>query len=223
MAGLYRDRREAGRGLATRLAAYAHRQDVLVLALPRGGVPVGYEVAKALQVPLDVFVVRKLGVPGYEELAMGAIATGGICVVNEEVVHMLHIPKEVIDAVAVKERRELERREHLYRDDRPPPDVNGCIVILVDDGLATGSTMRAAVEALRQQHPACIVVAVPVAAPSTCEEFSTEVDEIVCAQTPEPFYGVGYWYEDFSQTSDEEVHDLLAQAEQEKPVAARKN
>ena len=136
---------------------------------------------------------------------------------------MLHIPREVIDAVAAKEQRELERREHLYRDDLPPPDVNGCIVILMDDGLATGSTMRAAVEALRQQHPVRIVVAVPVAAPSTCEELSTEVDEIVCAQTPEPFYGVGYWYEDFSQTSDQEVHDLLAQAEQEKPVAARKH
>jgi putative phosphoribosyl transferase len=135
---------------------------------------------------------------------------------------MLHIPREVIDAVAAREQRELERREHLYRDDLPPPDVNGYIVILVDDGLATGSTMRAAAEALRQQHPARVVVAVPVSAPSTCEEFNTEVDEIVCAQTPEPFYGVGYWYEDFSQTSDQEVHDLLAQAEQENPVAARK-
>ncbi len=169
----------------------------------------GYEVAKALQAPLDVFVVRKLGVPGHEELAMGAIATGGIRVIDEEVVHMLHIPKEVIDAVAAKEQRELERRERLYRDDRPPPDVNDCIVILVDDGLATGSTMRAAVEALRQQHPAHLVVAVPVAAPSVCKELSTEVDEVVCAQAPEPFYGVGYWYEDFSQLSDEEVHDLL--------------
>ena len=223
MVRLYRDRREAGRELATRLTAYAHRQNVLVLALPRGGVPVGYEVANALSAPLDVFVVRKLGVPGHEELAMGAIATGGICVVNEEVVQMLHIPREVIDAVAAKEQRELERREHLYRDDLPPPDVNGCIVILVDDGLATGSTMLAAVEALRQQHPARLVVAVPVAAPSTCEEFRAEVDEIVCAQTPEPFFGVGYWYEDFSQTSDEEVHDLLSRAEQEKPVAARKH
>ena len=143
--------------------------------------------------------------------------------IDEEVVHMLHIPKEVIDAVVAKEQLELERREHLYRDDRPPPDVNGCIVILVDDGLATGSTMLAAAVALRQQHPARLVVAVPVAAPSTCEEFRAEVDEIVCAQTPEPFFGVGYWYEDFSQTSDEEVHDLLSRAEQEKPVAARKH
>ena len=223
MVKIYRDRYEAGRELATKLIAYAHRQDVLVLALPRGGVPVGYEVAKALLAPLDVFVVRKLGVPGHEELAMGAIATGGICVINEEVVRMLHIPERVIDAVVAKEQRELERRERLYRDDRPPPDVNGCIVILVDDGLATGSTMLAAVEALRQQHPARLVVAVPVAAPSTCEEFRAEVDEIVCAQTPEPFFGVGYWYEDFSQTSDEEVHDLLSRAEQEKPVAARKH
>ncbi len=222
MIKIYRDRSEAGRELALILTAYAHRQDVLMLALPRGGVPVGYEVAKALQAPLDAFVVRKLGVPGYEELAMGAIATGGICVINEEVVQMLHIPQQVIDAVVAKEQRELERRERLYRDDRPPPDVNGRIVILVDDGLATGSTMYAAAEALRQQHPARLVVAVPVAAPSTCEELSTVVDEVVRAQTPEPFYGVGYWYEDFSQISDEEVHELLSQAEQEKPVATRK-
>ena len=219
----FRDRADAGRRLAEKLAPYANRQDVLVLALPRGGVPVAFEVARSLGAPLDVFVVRKLGVPGHEELAMGAIATGGICVINEEVVRMLHIPERVIDAVVAKEQRELERRERLYRDDRPPPDVNGCIVILVDDGLATGSTMLAAVEALRQQHPARLVVAVPVAAPSTCEEFRAEVDEIVCAQTPEPFFGVGYWYEDFSQTSDEEVHDLLSRAEQEKPVAARKH
>ena len=222
MIKIYRDRYEAGRELATKLTAYAHRQDVLVLALPRGGVPVGYEVAKALQAPLDVFVVRKLGVPGHEELAMGAIATGGIGVIDEEVVHMLHIPKEVIDAVAAKEQRELERREHLYRDGRPPPDVRDYTVILIDDGLATGATMRAAIKALQQQHPARIVVAVPVAAPQTCEELSTQVDEIICAKTPEPFYGVGYWYEDFSQTTDEEVHALLAQAEQEKPVTARK-
>jgi putative phosphoribosyl transferase len=223
MVTIYRDRYEAGRELATKLTAYAHRQDVLVLALPRGGVPVGYEVAKALQAPLDVFVVRKLGVPGHEELAMGAIATGGVRVINEEVVRMLHIPKQVIDAVVAKEQRELERRERLYRDDRPPPNVDSCIVILVDDGLATGSTMLAAASALRQQHPARLVVAVPVAAPSTCEEFRAEVDEVVCTQTPEPFYGVGFWYEDFSQLADEEVHDLLAQAEQEKPVAARKH
>ncbi len=222
MGTLYRDRIEAGRLLATKLTAYAHRQDVLVLALPRGGVPVAYEVAKALHAPLDVFVVRKLGVPGHEELAMGAIATGGIRVINEEVVRMLRIPDRIIDAVAAQEQQELERRERLYRDDRPPPDVSGRTVILIDDGLATGSTMRAAVEALRRQHPARIVVAVPVAAPSICDEFRAEVDDIICAKTPEPFYGVGYWYEDFSQTTDEEVHDLLVQAESEQPVTARK-
>jgi predicted phosphoribosyltransferase len=218
---LYRDRFEAGQRLATKLMTYANRQDVLVLALPRGGVPVAYEVAKALQAPLVVFIVRKLGVPGREELAMGAIATGGIRVLNETVVSMLHIPERIIDAVTVREQQELERREHLYRDDRPAPAVQDRIVILIDDGLATGSTMRAAIAALRLQHPARIVVAVPVAAPSTCEELGGEVDEIVCAQTPEPFYGVGLWYQDFSQTTDEEVHDLLIQSEQEKPVTAQ--
>lgn len=218
---LYRDRSEAGQVLATRLMKYVGSQDVLVLALPRGGVPVAFEVAKALHAPLDVFVVRKLGVPGHEELAMGAIATGDVRVINLEVVHMLNIPDAVIDAVAAREQQELLRREQLCRDGRPAPGVTGRIVILVDDGLATGSTMRAAVTALEQQHPARIVVAVPVAAPSTCEEFEAEVDEIVCAQTPEPFYGVGYWYENFSQTDDKEVHDLLAQAAQEWPVATR--
>lgn len=215
---LYRDRLEAGRILATKLTAYADRKDVVVLALPRGGVPVAFEVAKALQAPLDVFVVRKLGVPGHEELAMGAIATGGVYVVNEHVVHMLAIPDSVIEEVAEREQKELERREQLYRDDLPPSDARNRIVILVDDGLATGSTMRAAVAALRKQHPAHIVVAVPVAAPVVRDEFKAEVDEIVCASTPEPFFGVGYWYEDFSQTSDEEVHDLLALSEQERPL-----
>ena len=218
----YRDRFDAGQRLATKLMAYANRQDVLVLGLPRGGVPVAYEVAKALHAPLDVFIVRKLGVPGREELAMGAIATGGIRVINESVVQMLHIPEHIIAAVAAKEQQELERREHLYRDDRPPPDIHECTVILIDDGLATGSTMRAAIASLRLQHPARIVVAVPVAASPTCEELGAEVNEIVCAQTPEPFYGVGLWYENFSQTSDEEVHNLLAQAEQEKSVGAQK-
>jgi putative phosphoribosyl transferase len=215
---LYRDRLEAGRILATKLTAYADRKDVVVLALPRGGVPVAFEVAKALQAPLDVFVVRKLGVPGHEELAMGAIATGGMYVVNEHVVHMLAIPDSVIEEVAEREQKELERREQLYRDDLPPPDVRDRTIILVDDGLATGSTMRAAVAALRKQHPAHIVVAVPVAAAVVRDEFKAEVDEIVCANTPEPFFGVGYWYEDFSQTSDEEVHDLLALSEQERPL-----
>jgi putative phosphoribosyl transferase len=222
MEGFYRNRREAGQVLATQLMKYANRQDVLVLALPRGGVPVAYEVAKALHAPLDVFLVRKLGVPGHEELAMGAIATGGIRVLNENVIRSLGIPDKLIEAVTEREQRELERREHLYRDDRSAPDVRGRTVILIDDGLATGATMRAAVRALRQEQPAHIVVAVPVAAPAACEEFRTEADDVVCAKTPEPFYGVGYWYEDFAQTSDQEVHDLLEQAEQEKPVAARK-
>jgi len=215
---LYRDRLEAGRILATKLTAYADRKDAVVLALPRGGVPVAFEVAKALQAPLDVFVVRKLGVPGHEELAMGAIATGGVCVVNEHVVQMLAIPDVVIEEVAEREQKELERRERLYRDDLPPSDVCDRTVILVDDGLATGSTMRAAIASLRKLQPARIVVAVPVAAPVVCDEFKAEVDEIVCASTPEPFFGVGYWYEDFSQTSDEEVHDLLALSELERPL-----
>src|SRR2546426_1335185 len=195
MRRVLQNRTEAGKLLATKLTDYADRPDVLVLALPRGGVPVAYQVAKALHVPLDVFLVRKLGVPGHEELAMGAIATGGVCVLNEDVVQMLHIPNRVIEEVAAKEQQELERREHLYRDGRPPPDVRDCTVILIDDGLATGATMRAAIKALQQQHPARIVVAVPVAAPQTCEELSTQVDEIICAKTPELFYGVGYWYE----------------------------
>ena len=168
-----------------------------------------FELATALRAPLDVFVVRKLGVPGHEELAMGAIATGGIRVLNEEVVQSLGIPRAVIDAAAASEEKELQRREQLYRGGRPAPEVRGQTIILVDDGLATGSTMRAAVAALRQQRPARIVVAVPVGAPSTCDEFRADVDQIVCGFTPEPFYGVGQWYEDFSQTSDEEVRELL--------------
>jgi erythromycin esterase-like protein/adenine/guanine phosphoribosyltransferase-like PRPP-binding protein len=209
--GTYRNRREAGRMLATKLAAYAHRPDVLVLALPRGGVPVAYEVARALGAPLDVFVVRKLGVPGYEEMAMGAVATGGVRVLNDRILRALRIPDYVIDAVAEQEQRELARRERLYRGGRPPPDVRGRTVILVDDGLATGATMRAAIQALRQQQPARIVVAVPTASSEACEELKAEAEEVVCAITPEPFHGVGSWYEDFSQTSDEEVRDLLAQ------------
>jgi putative phosphoribosyl transferase len=208
----FRDRREAGRLLALRLAAYANRPDVLVLALPRGGVPVAFEVARALGAPLDVFVVRKLGVPGHEELAMGAIATGGVRVLNDQVVRALRIPEYVIEAVAEKEWQELARRERLYRGDRPFPEVRGRTVILVDDGLATGTTMQAAVRALRRQQAARIVVAVPVAAPETCQELSEEVDDIVCAATPEPFQAVGLWYEDFSQTTDEEVGDLLARS-----------
>ncbi|MCZ7573896.1 MAG: phosphoribosyltransferase [Ardenticatenaceae bacterium] len=212
MARPFRDRFEAGRVLATELAEYANRPDVLVLALPRGGVPVAFEVAGELNVPLDVFLVRKLGVPGHEELAMGAIASGGTRVLNREVVRALNVPPNVIDRVGAAEQGELERRERLYRGDSPRPDVSGRIVILVDDGLATGATMRAAVAALRKQNPARIVVAVPTAAPETCNEFRDEVDEIICAITPEPFYAVGLWYEDFSQTTDEEVRDLLERA-----------
>jgi putative phosphoribosyl transferase len=212
---IFRDRTDAGRQLGARLTRYRGRPDVLVLALPRGGVPVAYEVAKQLGAPLDVFLVRKLGVPGYEELAMGAIASGGVRVINEDVVRYMDIPEEVIDAVAADEQQELERRERAYRDDRPIPEVKGRVVILIDDGLATGSSMRAAAEALRKQQPARIVVAVPVAAAQTCDELRGEVDEIVCATTPESFQGVGLWYEDFTQTTDEEVRELLERATQQ--------
>jgi predicted phosphoribosyltransferase len=208
----FQDRAEAGRKLAEKLHAYAGRPDVLVLALPRGGVPVGYEVARALEAPLDVFVVRKLGVPGHEELAMGAVASGGAWVLNEDVVGDFSISDYVIRTVAVRELKELERRERLYRGDRPPPDARGRVVILVDDGLATGSTMRAALSALRRLGPSRIIVAVPTAAPSTCAEFGHQVDECICCITPDPFYAVGVWYEDFSQTTDEEVRDLLERA-----------
>src|SRR5258705_2912536 len=208
--GLFRDRREAGRVLAEKLTTYANRADVIVLALPRGGVPVAYEVASALDKPMDVFVVRKLGVPGYEELAMGAVATGGVLVLNDQLVTRLGIPDHVIDVVATREQQELARRERLYRGGRSPPDVRGRTVILVDDGLATGATMHAPIQALRQQQSARIVVAVPTAAPQTCHELRAEVDEVICAITPEPFHAVGLWYRDFSQTTDEEVRDLLA-------------
>jgi putative phosphoribosyl transferase len=210
----FRNRTEAGRVLADELKRYANRDDVIVLALPRGGVPVAFEVAHALHAPLDVFVVRKLGVPGHEELAMGAIASGGVLVIEPSVVEDLSIPMEVVLDVAAREEQERLRREREYRGDRPAPEVRGRTVILVDDGLATGSTMRAAVAALKKSQPAKIVVAVPVAVRSTCEELAEEVDE-VCARTPEPFYGVGEWYADFSQTTDEEVRELLARAERE--------
>lgn len=188
---------------------YAKRPDVIILALPRGGVPVGYQVAIILDLPLDIFLVRKLGVPGQEELAMGAIASGGVRVLNHHVIEALRIPESIIEAVAEKEQRELERREKFYRQDAAPYDLTNKTVILIDDGLATGATMRAAAEALKQQKVNKIVIAVPVAAESTCRELSELVDEIVCALTPEPFYGVGYWYDDFSQTSDGELIELL--------------
>jgi putative phosphoribosyl transferase len=212
---IFKNRTDAGRKLAAQLTRYADRGDVLVLALPRGGVPVAYEVAKRLNAPLDIFLVRKLGVPGHEELAMGAIASGGVRVINQDIVDYLTIPNRVIDAVAEREQRELERRERAYRDDRTQPDITNHVVILIDDGLATGSTMRAAAASLRLQKPRRIVVAVPVSSPETCDEFRSEVDEIVCAVTPEYFQGVGLWYEDFSQTSDEEVRDLLKRATQQ--------
>lgn len=214
----YYDRTQAGRILASMLTRYANRRDVLILALPRGGVPVAYEVAKALHAPLDIFLVRKLGVPGHEELAMGAIATGGVRVINQDVVRTLYISPQVLDDVAFYEQQELERRERIYRDNRPVPVMRDQTVLLIDDGLATGATMRAAVQALRVQAPAKIVIAVPVAAYSTYRQFRTEVDEIICAQTPEIFYGVGWWYEDFSQTSDQQVRELLSRSARENPA-----
>jgi putative phosphoribosyl transferase len=202
-------RKEAGRFLARHLAAYIGVTNSLVLALPRGGVPVGAEVARVLQAPLDVFLVRKLGVPGEEELAMGAIASGNVRVLNDELIGQLGISTETIDEVTRREQTELERRERAYRGDRPPVDVHDKTVILVDDGLATGASMYAAVLAVKGGNPARTVVAVPVAAPETCHTFQNYVDEIICAITPTPFYGVGAWYEDFSQVSDEQVRELL--------------
>lgn len=212
---LFHDRSDAGRHLAGTLAGYADRPDVLVLGLPRGGVPVAFEVARALHAPLDVFVVRKLGVPGQEELAMGAIATGGVRVLNDDVIQVAGITEDVIAEVATQEVEELRRRERLYRGDRPAPDVRGKTVIIVDDGLATGSTMRAAVAAVQGQGPARVIVAVPVGAAETCAKLREEADETICAHTPEDFFAIGSWYEDFSQTTDEQVRDLLEQAARE--------
>ena len=208
----FRDRYQAGQLLAEHLHEYADRPDVIVLALPRGGLPVGYEVARALRAPLDVFLVRKLGLPGHEELAMGAIASGGVRFMNEDVLVSTRVSQATIDEVAAREQRELERRERLYRGDRPPPKLKDATAIVVDDGLATGASMHAAALAVRQQGARKVIVAVPVAAEQTCRALSQVVDQAVCAFTPEPFYAVGMWYEDFSQTEDDEVRELLERA-----------
>ena len=212
----FKDRHEAGKALGAQLTEYANREDVIILALPRGGVPVAFEVAKMLAAPLDVFMVRKLGVPGQEELGFGAIATGGVRVLNEDLVYALRIPKEMIDRVVNLEQAELERRERIFRGDRPPPQIRDKTVIIVDDGLATGATMRAAVTALKTQDPKRIIVAVPVASRQACDEFRELADVwAVCTTTPEPFYGVGMWYDNFTQTTDEEVKTLLAESQKD--------
>lgn len=205
----YADRVQAGRVVGDALRHYANRPDVVVLGLPRGGVPVAREVADALGAPLDVFLVRKLGTPGHRELAMGAIASGGVRVLNDDVIRWYGVGRDVIDAIAAEEQQELERRERLYRGDREPPPIAGRVVILVDDGLATGSTMKAAVAAVRLLGPMRVVVAVPVGAVETCRELAQRADEVVCARMPEPFSAVGLWYHDFAQTSDEEVREAL--------------
>lgn len=205
----FRNRTEAGKLLAAQLTKYAHRPDVLVLGLPRGGVPVAFEVAKALDAPLDVCLVRKLGVPGHKELAMGALAMGGVRFINENVVDWLHISPDTIDQVAAIEQRELERRNFAYRRNRPAPIVKNHTIILVDDGIATGATIRAAIATLKKQQPRELVVAVPVAGVSTCEELQAEVDQVICVMMPENLYAIGLWYEDFQQTTDAEVCELL--------------
>lgn len=206
---LFRDKTEAGRILADRLAAYANYPDTMVLALPRGGVPVAFEVAEALNLPLDIFVVRKLGLPGHEEFAIGAIASGGARVLNQDLIRQLSLSDEIIEHIVAREQRELERRERTYRGQRPMLDVRDRTIIIVDDGLATGSSMRAAIAALRQKRPAKLIVAVPVGARMTCSELEALADEVICLETPENFSAVGLWYRDFSQTTDEEVIDLL--------------
>ncbi len=205
----FKNRQDAGKQLAEALREYAGKENTLLLALPRGGVPVAYEVAQELNLPLDVLLVRKLGVPGHEELAMGAIAWDHICIINHDIVGQLHISETAIEQVIAKEQAELLRRNQLYRDDKAPPHIKGNTIIVVDDGLATGATMSAAVSALGQANPACIIVAVPVGAPSTCRELEDMADKVVCLHRPEPFYGVGQWYKDFSQTNDQEVQALL--------------
>ncbi len=211
---LFKNRIDAGRQLAERLVQYGDQPDVLVLGLPRGGVPVAYEVARVLNAPMDIFLVRKLGVPGHEELAFGAIASGGIEVINHGVVQSLGIPERVLQEIARKEWDELKRREIAFRGDRPEPDVSGKTVILIDDGLATGASMYAAVLALRKPGPKDIIAAVPVGSPETCQAFEREVGKIVCAHTPQPFLGVGQWYQDFNQIDDDEVRELLLQAQE---------
>ena|SRR5438094_3068453 len=215
MDGAFANRSEAGRLLAEKLEKYAGRDDVVVLGLPRGGVPVAYEVAKHLNAPLDVFIVRKLGVPGFEELAAGAIASGGVRVLNEDVMRAIPHADETIEVVTARETAELERRDRAYRDGRPPPELCDRTVILVDDGLATGATMRAAVKALRERSAAKVVVAVPVGPPDTCQELAQQADETICLSTPPFFQAVGQYYEDFSQTSDDDVRELLIRAAQE--------
>ncbi len=209
---LFHDRIHAGQLLANRLARYAKDPDILVCALPRGGVLVGFPVAEALNAPLDVVIVRKLGVPGEQELAMGAIATGGVCVLSQELIEVLGISTQAVEAVIAREQRELTRRETLYRGAAPPPQISGRTVILVDDGIATGATMRAAAAVIKQQQPKQLVIAVPVASSSSCAELEAQADEIVCVAKPEPFYAIGQFYEDFHQVSDEEVRDLLQRA-----------
>jgi len=211
---IFKNRKDAGLKLAEKLTEYAGRDDVLILALPRDGIPVAYEVAEKLNAPLDVFFVRKLGVPGQEELAMGAIASNCVRVLNESTIAYLNISEGVINRVAEREQHELELREKAYRDNFPAPEVRGKTVILIDDGLATGATMRAAAIALKQQNPQKLVIAVPVSSAETCAEFRDKVDAIICATTPRPFYGVGMWYHDFSQTTDEEVSVLLEKSKQ---------
>jgi predicted phosphoribosyltransferase len=214
----FRNRRVAGQKLGEKLAAYRDREDAIVLGLARGGLPVAFEVAKSLGVPMDVFLVRKLGVPGREELAMGAIASGGIRVVNDDVVRSLGVSDEDIEEVAEREQKELQRREEAYRGDRPSPRLEGRTVILVDDGMATGASMKSAVEAVKEAGPKAVVVAIPTAAPQTVEAISEHVDDVVCLITPQPFMAVGTWYDDFSQTTDEEVKDYLDRAADELPA-----
>lgn len=208
----FRNRADAGQVLARRLQQYKNQPDVLILGLPRGGVPVAYEVARELNAPLDVFIVRKLGVPGHEELGMGAIATGGVRTLHEGIIREIGISPQTIEAVSAREQAELERRERLYRGDRPAPTIKGRTIVIVDDGLATGSTMKAAIQAVRQQDPRQVIVAVPTAPSETCEQLKGSADEVVCALTPEPFFAVGGSYADFTQITDEEVRDLIASA-----------